>query len=548
LLTAWAVCAQQPPTAGDLLKYTAPPTVAPAPREPLPALRQPAAVPTLPPRPGEAVRFRLEGLRFEGNSVYSAEALKRQAAEYLDREVDLEDLHQLAARIQTQYRRDGYILAQAYIPAQEVEGGTVTVGILEGRLGKIHVNRADNAPISRDQIDAILQPLKPGQVVKQGVVERVMLLLSDVPGISVQSSFEVGQDPGLTDLVVDVGLARRFNLQLDADNYGVPSSGEYRGGLGLRFNAPLGLGDRADLRILQTIGDLTYGSVGYEIPMGSRGLRLSAGYSYLTYGLGAAFFALDASGTAEVIGISASYPIIRSRRENLQMRLGADFKHLDDVIAAASTRNVRDLSNKVAGFEYERHDELLGGGFNGGSLVLTYGDVTFGDAQSFAIDQGPGGRSTAGGFGKCTLQISRLQRLLGRHNLFVGAVRQWATTNLDNVERIPVGGPQGVRAYAVSAVVADEATILRAEYRYASTPDVVLSAFYDWGWAKVNRNMISGQADNTPELQGAGIAIFWGKPGSFALTGSVAWRTTGPIPGADPDRTPMIVVQAVKVF
>jgi hemolysin activation/secretion protein len=496
----------------------------------------------------ESLRFELRELRFEGNTVLSSELLTKLTASWIGQSVDFNQLDEIAARITSEYRKKGYLFAQALIPEQQVEDGVVKILILEGRLGRIIINRAPNAPVSQSQIREILSPLHPGDLIRQDAIERVLLLLSDIPGISVQSSFQVGQEAGLTDLSVDVELASRFNGQLDADNYGIASSGEYRFGGSLRWNGPLGYGDKLDLKIMQATGDLTYGRVGYDFPIGGRGARFAANYSHLHYGLGQAFFALQSYGSADAYDLSVSYPLIRSRSENLAARLSGDYQQVDDTVAAVSLSSDRHIPSSSAALEYERYDSFLGGGYTGGTLILTYGDVSFANASQLALDQGPGGRSTAGNFSKFNLQLSRLQNITGPHNIFVGIAGQWASQNLDNVERVPVGGPQGVRAYAVSAVVADEAIILRAEYRYNLKTDIVLSAFYDEGWSQVNRYPLPGQTANSPQLAGAGLGFFWGKAGNFSVQASIAWRTTPAIPQASPSNYPTIFVQLAKMF
>src|SRR3954451_16630359 len=267
----------------------------------------------------ESPRFQLKGLQFEGNTVFSDDTLNRMASEFIGQTVSFDQLEQLAARITAQYRNKGYLFAEALIPvpkrAPDVEEGVITVRILEGKLGKIIINRTADAPISEEQIRDILSPLQPGELLRQATVERALLLLSDTPGISVQSAFEAGEETGLTNLSVDVEGAGRLNGQIDADNYGVPSSGEYRLGAGLRWNAPLRRGDELDLKILQAIDNLTYARAGYNAPISGRGARIDAHYNHLHYGVGAAFFALQSSGSAETYGASLSYPLIRSRGE-----------------------------------------------------------------------------------------------------------------------------------------------------------------------------------------------------------------------------------------
>jgi hemolysin activation/secretion protein len=61
----------------------------------------------------------------------------------------------------------------------------------------------------------------------------------------VQSSLEEGEEPGTTDLVVEMKASRRVFGQLEADNYGFQSTGVYRLAKAGRIDSPLRLGDNS---------------------------------------------------------------------------------------------------------------------------------------------------------------------------------------------------------------------------------------------------------------------------------------------------------------
>ena len=48
-------------------------------------------------------------------------------------------LQQIAAKVGVTYREHGFVLTQAFVPAQTVKDGEVTVQVLEGRLGAVRV-------------------------------------------------------------------------------------------------------------------------------------------------------------------------------------------------------------------------------------------------------------------------------------------------------------------------------------------------------------------------------------------------------------------------
>ncbi|MGZ3241469.1 MAG: POTRA domain-containing protein, partial [Burkholderiaceae bacterium] len=59
-------------------------------------------------------------------------------------ELTLTDLRGMAAKIAEYYHQHGYFLAQAYLPAQDIKDGAVTIALLEGQYGKVSVRNQTN--------------------------------------------------------------------------------------------------------------------------------------------------------------------------------------------------------------------------------------------------------------------------------------------------------------------------------------------------------------------------------------------------------------------
>src|SRR3546814_1066741 len=112
-------------------------------------------------------------------------------------------------RVTDLYLRRGYYLAQAVLPVQEVVDGVVEISVVEGRLGQVTVQVDPKAPIDEARVRAMLAPLQPGQPLHRERYERAMLLLSDLPGLRVQSAIEPGLEPGTTDLTVQIAPGDR---------------------------------------------------------------------------------------------------------------------------------------------------------------------------------------------------------------------------------------------------------------------------------------------------------------------------------------------------
>jgi hemolysin activation/secretion protein len=543
VLAAWSSAgwAQQPPGAGQLQKDVAPPV---RPSAPPPAIQLPAPAPvpsTAPVKPGAT--FELRDVVFTGNTVFGAALLKGLAEDLIGKQVSLTDLEEIARRVTERYQSAGYLLAQAVVPAQEIKDGVVEISVLEGRLAKVRVNRAPDAPVHEALLDGIAGQLRIGEPIAQRDLERTMLLLSDIPGIKLESALEPGDEPGTTDLVIDVTAAPRVLFSVDADNYGSIYTGENRLGLFTRLNSPLGVGDNLDVRLFTSSNaDQLFGRLGYEVPVGYHGTRLGAAVSRVNYQLGREFQSLDAKGLAQTWEVSLTHPLIRSRAQNLYGRLNYLNTRLDDRIEAVSAEVIKNVDTIGLGLAYENRDGLFGGAYNSAGGTLSFGDLAIKSPVAREVDQSPFGRHTDGGFTVFAYQASRLQYLLDRTNLYLGLAGQWANKNLDSSQQIPIGGPRAVRAYPSSEALSDEGVVGTAEVRYSVTPTVTMSGFYDLGWGRFNKDPPPGVADNERTLRGFGIGVYWAAPWGTTLQASVAWRDSSPAESA-PDRNPRIYLQ-----
>ncbi len=535
--------AQTPPSAGGVLRETAPPppSIPPSPQV-VPAPAAPAAPAA---RAADGPAFPLKAIRFTGNTVFTADELQPLVVERIGLANSLADLEALAMRVTEKYRNAGFMLAQAIVPVQDVTAGEVEISVFEGVLGKVRLEVDPAAPIRPAVIERIASRLKPGQPLHNRTLERVMLLLSDLPGIVPQAALEQGDVSGTTDVIIAIGPERRWEFSLDADNHASRSTGEFRAGLLGRVNSPLRLGDNLDARIqLGSGGGLTYGRLGYELPLGGNGTRLGAAFSRLEYELGKDFANLEGSGEADVVELTMTHPLIRSRARNLFGKIGWQEKWLDDRQGRFGLDDGKRIRNFNFGLAYEQRDRLLGGGYTSASLTAFLGHLSFNSDRQHIADAV---RQTEGHFEHWNYSVSRLNALAGKFNLFFGMTGQFSDKNLDSAEKIALGGPHAVRAYAPSEATVDEGHVANLELRYSLTPEVSLHGFYDWGWGRFNRRPSVGDGNNDISLRGYGLGAFWGAPYGLTLRTSVAWRATGHV-SPEADRVPRLYVQLSKSF
>ena len=138
----------------------------------------------------------VDGLTGEQNKlVYDKGELLDIYGSSLGTNVTLGDLREIADRIENHYREDGYIAARAIIPAQSVDDGIVTIKIFEGRIIGYEL-RGDVGPVGEQggQIRKLLDNLITNEPARWSEVERYLLLVRDLPGISLTGTLQTAGD------------------------------------------------------------------------------------------------------------------------------------------------------------------------------------------------------------------------------------------------------------------------------------------------------------------------------------------------------------------
>lgn len=544
LVLSQSLLAQQIPGAGSQMQQI---PAAPVPQKAPPEIRIQEG--TAPAAPGaDAVKILVKSLRVTGARVYTEAALIALTGFVPGTELTMAELQAMTGRITDHYRKNGYFVARAYLPAQEIKDNALTIAVSEGEYGKVILRNQSN--LADDQAYRLLGGLNSGDPITNDPLESRLLLLSDTPGVNVKSTLVPGATPGSSDLIVDIVPGKRVTGSIDADNAGNRYTGEYRVGATVNLNNLLGRGDVVSLRAVTSGSGLTYGRASYQMQFG----KATAGvaYSRLEYELGKEFAPLQANGTAEVASVYGSYPLIRSRNSNLNAGLAYDAKTFQDrvdVIPSVTDKKARVLTASLYG---NHRDNLSGGGVSAFSLGLSAGDLDIETPAALAVDAASA-RSN-GAYNKLGFNASRLQRVTDTLSFYAGIQGQLASKNLDSSEKMVLGGMDGVRAYPQGEGFGDEGYLVNLEARLLlpkpteSLPGQVhLIGFVDAGRVTINKNPWT-TATNHRNLSGAGVGLTWADPGNFALRMYYA-RKLGSEPAISaPDKSGRFWIQVIKYF
>lgn len=533
--------AQLPLGAGGQLQQIPPQPLLDKPAPDIDLRRPEATAEAVPAGPKIAVRT----LRITGQTIFTETELLAATAFQAGSQLDLNDLRGLAARITNFYTERGYFLAQAYVPAQDVAGDSVTIAVIEGRYGKIGLN--NQSRLSARTANGVLGGLSSGDIVATRPLERRLLLLSDIPGVAVRSTLSPGTAAGTSDLLVDLTPGHSITGSIEGDNAGNRYTGAWRAGGTVNLNNAAGIGDVLSLRVLTSFDGLAYARASYQALVGKA--TVGVAFAHLDYELGREFESLDASGNAEVASLYFSYPLVRSRRGNLYLQAGADARWFEDkfgFIPSVSFRRTQVGSIGLSG------DVRYSSGFTLYSASVSFGNLDIRSPADRAIDAATA--RADGGYGKLQASFARLQTITGPLSLY-GSVRgQVAFDNLDISEKMELGGAYAVRAYPEGEAYGDQGYVATVEARLQLFPriargpgDLQLFAFIDVGEVDFAKDpWFAGSNSARRSAYGGGLS--WAAPGGFFVKGTYARKLGDEVATSAPDRSGRFWVQVAKTF
>lgn len=456
-----------------------------------------------------------------GNSAIPTDVLNKLIESSAGKDLTLAEIQNVADIISNYYHREGFFLAKAYLPRQEITDGKVKIDILEGKydtIGLHNTSRTSDATIKRFLVD-----FASDDVVYRSELERKLLLISDLPGTGVSSTLKPGTRVGTTALDVDTTQKGLIGGYVDADNYGNKYTGTNRVGVTVDVNSPLGIGDQLTTRVMASEGKQQYGRIAYQTPVGGSGLQLGSSFSEMDYELGREFGDFDAHGTSRVASAYGLYPIVRTRQTNLNASLQFDHTVLKDDVDLFESKSDKTINSWTFGLSGSTYDEFLGGGLNRFAVNYHAGVVNIHSADIKAIDDQSAG--TDGHYTKIDGMFSRTQRITDKVSLSARLSGQIADNNLDSAEKFDVGGAQAVRAFKQGDSSGDTGWLADLDLHYSVTDMVMLNTFYDVAKVHINQDAWDN-SKNTATKSGAGVGVdFFGKDWKVSMVG--AWKVSG---------------------
>lgn len=424
-------------------------------------VRQPRPeVQVSPPRQGIVETPRQEvvagAIRVVGATRVPTAAFAPAIEPFLGRPLDQGDLVRLASAVGDVMRRQGYGLATAWIPAQDMVGGVLAIQVDEGRIGSVRAT----GPAAR-LVEQRLGAVVLGRPMLTRELERQLLVVGDIGGLSVSDARLVRE--GDVNVLSVTTRYDRVHSTIRIDNWGTQSLGPLRASAEVGVNGLIAHGDELSLGLSTTPLDpdqVQFIDARYGVPVGGAGTMVSiGGYLGRTRSVGSETNDMFA-GESSMLALEASHPLRRARRGSLW--LTGRFQLRDSMLAREGNplRDDRIVSAAASLYGVRR----MAGGRVRARLSLVQGldmlDATRrGDPLASRDDAG-------GVFTKLAFWGEYWRRLGGGFSLELAAASQIANRPLLLSEQMGLGGPQFLRAFDYRERSGDQGIAASAELRF----------------------------------------------------------------------------------
>ncbi len=148
------------------------------------------------PDTAATTRFTLREVRLDGATVIPTDRLMREWDKKPGDEISVEDVFRFANAITRAYSRAGYAISFGVVPQQKIEDGVVTIRVVEGFVSRIDFTGAKlpSGLLGRGPVADIAERIRQSRPLRNADLERYLLLINDVPGVSARATLSPAPD------------------------------------------------------------------------------------------------------------------------------------------------------------------------------------------------------------------------------------------------------------------------------------------------------------------------------------------------------------------
>ncbi|HGM6878994.1 TPA: ShlB/FhaC/HecB family hemolysin secretion/activation protein [Serratia marcescens] len=457
-------------------------------------LQKTTDLPTLPlpvPDKGNHACHDVKRVVFQGAEHLSWSVRDNLASSFQGRCLTLSGINTLVRETTNAYITRGYVTSQAWLPAQEIAGGTLTIAVSEGRVEGISLDGQDT-PALRMAFPGLV-----GEVLNLRDIEQGMEQFNRLPSQQVVIDIQPGKRPGYSSVVLRRTSTRLpVSLSFGADNGGQKSTGAGQMNAGVVLDNPLRLADQWSLSASRDSGfrhdrrsRSLSGSV--TVPYGYWLFSYQAAWNdfHQTVPIQAARYRYQGNATVQRLGVNRT--LLRDGRQKLALDLGLSRRRTENVFAGQRLSNSSvTVASLSAGLNYSR---TLAGGYLTFNPMVTHGLRGLGATRDAPAAPYADRRE----FRKLGLGASYFYPLTPSLYYLTSAYGQTSADNLYAGERISLGGQYSVRGFKEQYLTGNRGAYWRNELnqRLVTVPvvgEVSLTAALDGGWLRSETHRVDG--------------------------------------------------------
>jgi hemolysin activation/secretion protein len=435
--------------------------------------------------PADKPQFDILEYVVEGNTVLPVMAIERAVTPHLGEKKTIDDVERARVALEKAYQSAGFLTVVVDIPEQQVEGGIVTLRVVEGRVERLRITGSRYYTLG--EIRAKVPELARDAVPNFPVVQRQLAQLNRSEDRRVTPILRSGKTPGTVEIDLKVEDQLPLHGDIELNNRSSANTRPLRLSGSLRYDNlwqkdhSLGLSYQTSP---QAPSEVRVFSSTYVVP------NVIDDHVLALYGVKsnsdvAALGTLNVVGSGRIYGGRYIMPMAGTATLSRSFTLGIDYKQFDDTVnlsqvagfstpisyAVLSGQFSQTIREKAATTQFSATTTLAPRGFLGNR------DAEFEAKRARALSN----------FLILKADASRLQTIAGPIGLYVKIGAQLASGPLISNEQFIAGGGDTVRGYREAEQSGDEGLSGTLELRYrliddakaASVKDLSLLAFLE---------------------------------------------------------------------
>ncbi len=403
----------------------------------------------------------------------------------------LSHINNLVRETTNAYISRGYVTSQAWLPEQDIAGGTLTVAVSEGRVEGITLDGQDTLALR------MAFPGLVGHVLNLRDIEQGMEQLNRLPSQQVAIDIQPGKRPGYSSIVLRHTSTRLpVSLSFGADNSGQKSTGTGQMNAGVVLDNPLHLADQWSLSASRDDAfhhDRRSRSLngGVSVPYGYWLFSYQAAWNDFYQHIPVQDTRYRYAGNAVVQRLGINRTLLRDGRQKLALDLGLSRRRTENRLAGQRLTNSSvTVASLSAGLNYSR---TLSGGYLTFNPTVSHGLRGLGATR----DDPAAPYAARSEFRKLSLSASYFYPLTSSLYYLTSAYGQTSADNLYSGERISLGGQYSVRGFKEQYLTGNRGAYWRNElnWQLGTVPvigEVSLTGALDGGWLRSETHKVDG--------------------------------------------------------